>query len=291
MENLRLNVALLRKRVPNLTTAAKSVGLRPATVSNLSTGKIPVGRAEVRTLVALAELAGCTLDELIIRGERIEMIETGIKTLDLFAPIAKGGTVGLVARPGMGQLVVLAEMLYRLKREGFITMLIKPKGEHPEINDVTEEVDFITDSIGKTFQIMLASGLDKEYVLTADRSYIISGEMYSLQEMLEEKGINNVTTFLVDLKGEAVDENLPYGPLDTLWQFDADLAARHKYPAVNPIYSTSSILEGSYLDPIHHSIQQRAQKIASQIPRIKVRSQCPWYRETAGSGASDIFSG
>lgn len=29
------------------------------------------------------------------------MIETGIKTLDLFAPIAKGGTVGLVARPGI----------------------------------------------------------------------------------------------------------------------------------------------------------------------------------------------
>lgn len=269
MENLRLNVALLRKRVPNLTTAAKSVGLRPATVSNLSTGKIPVGRAEVRTLVALAELAGCTLDELIIRGERIEMIETGIKTLDLFAPIAKGGTVGLVARPGMGQLVVLAEMLYRLKREGFITMLIKPKGEHPEINDVTEEVDFITDSIEKTFQIMLASGLDKEYVLTADRSYIISGEIYSLQEMLEEKGINNVTTFLVDLKGEAVDENLPYGPLDTLWQFDADLAARHKYPAVNPIYSTSSILEGSYLDPIHHSIQQRAQKLLRRYRELR----------------------
>lgn len=68
MGNIRLNAALLRKRVPNLTTAAKSVGLRPASVSNLSTGKISLGRAEVRTLVALAELAGCTLDELILNG-------------------------------------------------------------------------------------------------------------------------------------------------------------------------------------------------------------------------------
>ncbi|MEH7443764.1 hypothetical protein V7201_15735 [Bacillus sp. JJ1122] len=269
MENIRLNVALLRKRVPNLTTAAKSVGLRPATVSNLSTGKIPVGRAEVRTIVALAELAGCTLDELILRGESAEMIETGIKTLDLFAPISKGGTVGLVARPGMGQLVVLAEMLYRLKREGYITILIKPKGEHPEINDVTNDVDFVTDSIDETYQTMISSGTNKDFILTADRSFILSGDMYSLQNRLDEKGISNITTFLVDLKGEAVDEDLPYGPLDTLWHFDADLAVRHKYPAVNPIYSTSSILEGSYLDPIHHSIQQRAQKLLRRYRELR----------------------
>jgi F-type H+/Na+-transporting ATPase subunit beta len=269
MENIRLNVALLRKKVPNLTTAAKSVGLRPATVSNLSTGKIPVGRAEVRTIVALAELAGCSLDELILRGESVEMIETGIKTLDLFAPIAKGGTVGLVARPGMGQLVVLAEMLYRLKREGYVTILIKPKGEHPELNDVLDDVDYVTNNIEETYKIMLKEGAEKEYALTADRSYVITGEMFTLQEYFDDKGISKVTTFLIDLKGEAVDEDLPYGPLDTLWHFDADLAARHKYPAINPIYSTSSILEGSYLDPVHHGIQQRAQKLLRRYRELR----------------------
>ena len=66
------------------------MGLRPATVSNLCTGKIPVGRAEVRTIAVLASLAKCSLDELILRGESVEMIETGIKPLDLFAPLAKG---------------------------------------------------------------------------------------------------------------------------------------------------------------------------------------------------------
>lgn len=269
MENLRLNIALLRKRVPNLTSAARSVGLRPATVSNLSTGKIPVGRAEVRTIVALAELAGCTLDELILRGESVEMIETGIKTLDLFAPIAKGGTVGLVARPGMGQLVVLAEILYRLKKEGYVTILINPKGDHPELKDVLDDVDFVTNSIEETYQAMKSAGADKDFVLTADRSYVLSGEMFALQEMLDDKGVSKVTTLLLDLKGEAVDEDLPYGPLDTLWQFDADLAARHKFPAVNPIYSTSSILEGSYLDPVHHSIQQRAQKLLRRYRELR----------------------
>src|SRR5438477_370269 len=84
---LQLNVPLLRRRVPNLSGAARSVGLRPATVSDLCTGKIPIGRAEIRTLVGLASLAGCSLDELVLRSGRTGMLETGIKPVDLLAPL------------------------------------------------------------------------------------------------------------------------------------------------------------------------------------------------------------
>ncbi|MEW8972374.1 MAG: hypothetical protein AB2411_17240, partial [Mesobacillus sp.] len=168
-----------------------------------------------------------------------------------------------------GQLVVLAEMLHRLKREGYVTILIKPKGDHPELEDVLQDIDFVTNNIEETEKIIQREVIGKDYVLTADRSYVISGEMFTLQESFDAKGAGRVTTFLIDLKGEAVDEDLPYGPLDTLWQFDADLAARHKYPAINPIYSTSSILEGSYLDPIHHSIQQRAQKLLRRYRELR----------------------
>lgn len=269
MENLRLNVALLRKRVPNLTSAARSVGLRPATVSNLCTGKIPVGRSEVRTLVALASLAQCTLDELILRGETVEMIETKIKTLDLFAPIVKGGTVGLVARPGMGQLVVLAELFYRLKRDGYKTIFLMPEENHPELNDLTGEVDIVVDSIDKAYEEMKAVGRKKDIIFTADRSHVLTGEIYELQQRVEETDVKSVTTFLLDLKGASVDEDLPYGPLETLWQFDADLAARHKFPAINPIYSTSSVLEGAHLDQPHLTIQQRAQKLLRRYRELR----------------------
>ncbi|WP_367579278.1 hypothetical protein [Shouchella patagoniensis] len=97
MESIRLNVPLLRKRVPNLTKAAKSVGLRPATVSNLCTGKIPIARAEVKTLVLLASLAKCSIDELILYKNDVEMIQTGIKAIDFFALLFKNQTVGLLA--------------------------------------------------------------------------------------------------------------------------------------------------------------------------------------------------
>jgi F-type H+/Na+-transporting ATPase subunit beta len=269
LEDISLNVSLLRRRVPNLTSAARSVGLRPATVSNLCTGKIPVGRAEVRTLVALASLAQCSLDELIVRGETVEMIETKIKTLDLFAPIVKGGTIGLVARPGMGQLVVLAELFYRLKKDGYATILLKPEKNYPELNDITDEAEFVTDTIEKAYEKMKEIGTTKEVIFVADRSHVLTGELYDLQERLHDANIKPVTTFLLDLQGASVDEDLPYGPLETLWQFDIDLAARHKWPAVNPIHSTSSILEGAHLDQNHLSIQQRAQKLLRRYRELR----------------------
>lgn len=269
MENIKLNVSLLRRRVPNLTTACKSVGLRPATVSNLCTGKIPVGRSEVRTLIALAELAECSLDELIIRGEKVEMIETNIKTLDLFAPLAKGGTIGLVARHGMGQLVLLSELFLRLKKEKFITMLLMPKGDYPELNDVVINSDIIVYSIDEAYEKIAEKGKIGEIAFAADRSHVLTGDLFDLQEKLHAIAISSVTTFLVDLKGESVDEDLPYGPLETIWQFDADLSARHKYPAVNPIYSTSSVLEGAYLDQNHLNIQQRAQKLLRRYRELR----------------------
>lgn len=269
MENIRLNVALLRRRVPNLTSAARSVGLRPATVSNLCTGKIAVERAEVKTLVALATLAECSLDDLIIRGEHGEMIETGIKTLDLFAPLTKGGTTGLIARPGMGQMVVFTEIFARMKDEDTITVLLMPKGEHPEVQDTLEFTDVVCHTIDEAYEEMARVGKTKNILFAADRSHVITGEITQLQERLQDIGIDSVTTFLMDLKGEAVDEELPYGPLETLWQFDADLTARHLFPAVNPLYSTSSVLEGAYLDKTHQTVQQRAQKLLRRYRELR----------------------
>ncbi|MGP4059350.1 ATP synthase beta subunit C-terminal domain-containing protein [Halobacillus sp. H74] len=267
MESIHLNVALLRRRVPNLTKSARTVGLRPATVSNLCNGKISLGRTEVRTLVALASLAECSLDELIIRGERFEMIETGIKVIDLFAPLAKGGTAGLVARPGMGQLVVLAEIFHRLNKRKFKIAFLQPEGDHPEISDITELVDFNCLSISEVEEKVIHIGKNTDVIFVADRSHVIDGTIYRLQEKWAD--LPSVTTFLVDLKGEAIDKDLPYGPLETLWQFDMELSAHHLYPAIHPLHSTSTVLEGANLEQNHFYTQQKAQKLLRRYRELK----------------------
>ncbi|WNQ11411.1 hypothetical protein MJA45_28075 [Paenibacillus aurantius] len=268
-EELQLNVPLLRRRVPNLTTAAREAGLRAATVSNLCTGKIPVGRAEVRTLVALASLAGCSLDELIIRGSGLRMIETGIKALDLLAPIARGGTVGFVARPNMGQLVLLAELMLRMKKRGFATVFWDPVRDTPGIEHVQAQSDFRHSAPEELFQCLADLREEKDILLGVDRSKVLSGELLALREKLKENGARPITIALVDTKCEAADEEGAYGPLDTLWRFDADLISRSIYPAVDPIASTSTLLEGAFLDAVHLAAQQRAKKLLRRYREMR----------------------
>ncbi|WP_274365283.1 hypothetical protein [Paenibacillus thermotolerans] len=269
-EDLQLNVSLLRRRVPNLTAAARAAGLRAATVSNLCTGKIPVGRAEVRTLAILATLANCSLDELIIRGSGVKMIETGIKVLDLFAPVVRGGSVGLVARHGMGQLVMLAELFHRLKKRGFASILWKP--EDPDVKgmeDVLPQADSICDSLDEAYRQIVSHKQERDVILGADRSVVISGELMTLREKLREAGLRQPTVVLVDTRFEAPDEEVPYGPLDTLLRFDVDLASRGLFPAVDPVASASTVLEGAQLEAAHLMIQQRARKMLRRYRELR----------------------
>ncbi len=267
-DDLRLNVSLLKRRVPNLTVAAKSAGLRPATVSNLCTGKIPIGRAEVKTLVALATLADCTLDELLIRGVGTEMIETGIKIVDLLAPIVRGGTIGLVARPGMGQLVLMAELFYRMQKLNYTTLFLKGSDETVGIDDVIAHSNFHTSSL-EELVAKLDSYTDEEIILGVDRKKVLSGDFFDFSLQLQQTTSLPITFIVVDTLGNAVDENSPYGPLETLLRFDMDLITRRIYPALDPILSTSTIIEGGHIDSPHVTNQQRARKLLRRYRELR----------------------
>lgn len=261
MEELHLNVKLLRARVPNLTVAARAAGLRAATVSNLTTGKIPISRAEVRTLAQLAELAGCTMDELVLRGPSHGMIETGVKTIDLFSPIVRGGIAGLVSRPGVGQLATVSELLLRLRRSGCHTVFRREGGSSAALDEIGALADEVCDSADQLPDAIRASAGNRHLVLAAGRASVESGELLRLQEQVVREGMPAFTVLLFDASGEAADEQLPFGPLDTYMRFDLELALRSCYPPVDPVVSTSVILEGAELEPLHLSIQQRARKL------------------------------
>ena len=261
-DEMLLNVPLLRRRVPNLTVAARSVGLRPATVSDLCTGKIPIGRAEVRTLVALASLAGCTLDELVVHGAGIGQIETGIKVLDFFAPLVRGGTVGLVARQGQGQMVALTELMHRLRRLHFAVVLWTPGDAFDGMDpDMALQADVVGKTRDEVRQHIKALREERDVFVVTERETVMTGELTALREQLREPGARPVTFALVDARGETPDEDTPFGPLETLWRFDMDLMARKILPAIDPVTSTSTLLEGAQLEASHLAVQQRARKL------------------------------
>lgn len=269
MDDLQLNVPLLRRRVPNLTVAARQVGLRSATVSDLCNGKIPLGRAEVRTLVALADLAECTLDDLVIRGTQAQIVETGIKVLDLFAPLVSGGSVGLVARQGVGQMVVLSELIRRLRQRGIATVVwLAPEADKHMRDEVATEAEAAGSTLDEVSRLVTTFGADRDVLVAADRAALLSGELDALRERLAEPGLHPVTFVLVDASGDSPDEDVPYGPLETLWRFDVDLMARGIFPAVNPVASASTLLEGAQLDSAHLAVQQRARKLLRRYQEL-----------------------
>jgi F-type H+-transporting ATPase subunit beta len=270
-DDLLLNVPLLRRRVPNLTVAARSVGLRAATVSDLCTGKIPVARAEVRTVVALASLAGCSLDELILRGGVAGLIETGIKVIDLFGPLVRGGTAGCIARPGVGQMAVVAEVLRRLRVQRiFSTIVWLPRPPTPSPDDLLPEADATAATLDEVSELVMAARDDRDVVVAADREYVTSGELFQLREQLREPGSRPITYLLFDSLGETPDvEGAPYGPLETVWRFDLDLAIRGLWPAVDPLQSTSVLLEGSQLEATHLTLATRARALLRRYQELR----------------------
>jgi transcriptional regulator with XRE-family HTH domain len=67
-----LNTRLLRARIPNIAEGARSVGMRPATLSDLCNGKTNVEHMEVGTLLKVAKLTGVRIDELLISEANVE---------------------------------------------------------------------------------------------------------------------------------------------------------------------------------------------------------------------------
>lgn len=123
---VRLNTALLRARVPNIRRAAASVGLRSATISDLLTGRKSIERAEVRTLVALAELARCAPDDLLVREPASR--ET------FAASIARWAIAGRADSASLGEPHVTDPLS---EAEGLVLLKLLPRAEVSEAGNVT----------------------------------------------------------------------------------------------------------------------------------------------------------
>ncbi len=97
-------------------------------VATGSSIKVPVGEA---TLGRLINVVGETIDEgeaidkskteywpihrpapgFVEQGTSAEMLETGIKVVDLIAPYSKGGKIGLFGGAGVGKTVIIQELI------------------------------------------------------------------------------------------------------------------------------------------------------------------------------------
>ena len=134
--------------------------------------KVPVGEA---TLGRVFNLLGEPIDqkgpvtaeawrsihhdppEFVELNPKTEMMETGIKVIDLLCPFVRGGKIGLFGGAGVGKTVIIQEMIARVAREFGGYSVFAGVGERTrEGNDLwldMQEAEY-TDENGQTARVI-----------------------------------------------------------------------------------------------------------------------------------------
>jgi F-type H+-transporting ATPase subunit beta len=297
--------------------------------------QVPVGE---QTLGRMFNVIGDTIDkgESVEGGEKwpihrkpptfedqspvVEILETGIKVIDLLAPYAKGGKIGLFGGAGVGKTVLIQELIRNVATEHGGYSIFTGVGERSrEGNDLWHEM---TDSgvIKKTALVfgqmneppgarmrVAQTGLtmaeyfrDKEnqdvllfidnifrYVQAGSEVSALLGRMPSavgyqptlanevgeLQERITSTKNGSITS--VQAVYVPADDLTDPAPANTFAHLDATTVLSRKiveqgiYPAVDPLESTSRILEPSIVGEEHYTVARRVQELLQKYKELQ----------------------
>ena len=250
----------------------------------------------------------------------VEILETGIKVIDLLAPYAKGGKIGLFGGAGVGKTVLIQELIQNIATEHGGYSIFTGVGERSrEGNDLWTEM---TESgvIKKTALVfgqmneppgarmrVAETGLtmaeyfrDKEnqdVLLFIDNIFrfvqagsevsallgrmpsavgyqpTLANEMGALQERIASTKNGSVTS--VQAVYVPADDLTDPAPATTFAHLDATTVLSRKiveqgiYPAVDPLESTSRILEADVVGEEHYETARKVQEILQKYKELQ----------------------
>ena len=242
----------------------------------------------------------------------VEVLETGIKVIDLLAPYAKGGKIGLFGGAGVGKTVLIQELIRNIATEHGGYSIFTGVGERSrEGNDLWTEMgeSGVLEKTTLVFGQMneppgarmrvAETGLtqaeyfrDKEHqdvLLFIDNIFrftqagseisallgrmpsavgyqpTLANEMGALQERIASTKDGSVTS--VQAVYVPADDLTDPAPATTFAHLDATTVLSRKiveqgiYPAVDPLESSSRILEADVVGEEHYEIARKVQEI------------------------------
>lgn len=239
---------------------------------------------------------------------KTEILETGIKVIDLLTPYVKGGKIGLFGGAGVGKTVLIQEMITRIAREFSGTSVFAGVGERTrEGTDLfleMEEMGVLQDTAlvfgqmdeppGVRMRVALSGLTMAEYfrdvqnqdvLLFIDNIFrfsqagqevstllgrmpsavgyqpTLADEMGVLQERITSTKGRSITSLqAVYVPADDYTDPAPattFAHLDATTELDRSIASKGIYPAVNPLTSTSRILEPAIVGEKHYEVAQR----------------------------------
>ncbi len=249
-----------------------------------------------------------------------EILETGIKVIDLLEPYPKGGKIGLFGGAGVGKTVLIQELIHNVAMEHGGYSIFTGVGERSrEGNDLWREMKEsgvsdktalvfgqMNESPGVRMRVAL-SGLTmaeyfreeehKDVLLFIDNIFrfvqagsevstllgrmpsavgyqpTLAGEMGALQERITSTKSGSVTS--VQAVYVPADDLTDPAPATTFAHLDATTVLSRKiseqgiYPAVDPLESTSRILEPDIVGQEHYDIARKVQEILQKYNELQ----------------------
>ena len=250
----------------------------------------------------------------------VEILETGIKVIDLLEPYAKGGKIGLFGGAGVGKTVLIQELIHNVAMEHGGYSIFTGVGERSrEGNDLWKEMKEagVMDKTAMVFgQMNEAPGVrmrvglsgltmaeyfrdqqNKDVLLFIDNIFrfvqagsevstllgrmpsavgyqpTLASEMGALQERITSTKAGSITS--VQAVYVPADDLTDPAPATTFAHLDATTVLSRKiaemglYPAVDPLDSTSRILEADIVGEEHYEVARKVQEILQKYAELQ----------------------
>lgn len=305
----------------------------------IDTGKpiqVPVGRSTLgRIFNVLGETVddGEKLDTDVLResihkdapsfeqqGTDSEILETGIKVVDLLAPYLKGGKIGLFGGAGVGKTVLIQELINNIaKRHGGLSVFAgvgeRTREGRDLYNEMTESgvidktalvygqmneppgarlrvgltaltmAEYFRDKEGQNVLLFIdnifrftQAGSEVSALLGRMPSAVgyqpnLATEMGALQERITSTSTGSITSVqAVYVPADDLTDPAPattFAHLDATTVLSRQIASLGIYPAVDPLDSTSRILEPEIVGNEHYKIARETQKVLQRYKELQ----------------------
>ncbi|MBN2854148.1 F0F1 ATP synthase subunit beta [Patescibacteria group bacterium] len=254
------------------------------------------------------------------QSTKTEILETGIKVIDLICPIAKGGKVGLFGGAGVGKTVVIQEFInniakahggysvfagvgertregndlyHEMKDAGVLDKVAmvfgqmnEPPGARARValtglsiaeyfrDEKNQDVLFFVDNIFRFTQ----AGSEVSTLLGRMPSAVgyqptLATEMGELQERITSTKKGSITSIqAVYVPADDLTDPAPattFGHLDSTVVLSRPLSELGIYPAVDPLESSSTILDPKIVGAEHYEVARGVQKILQRYKELQ----------------------
>jgi F-type H+-transporting ATPase subunit beta len=253
------------------------------------------------------------------QNTKTEIFETGIKVIDLIAPITKGGKVGLFGGAGVGKTVLITELIRNIASEHSGLSVFAGVGERTrEGNDLYNEMKDsgvlektalvfgqMNEPPGARMRVALSGLAQAEYFRDEGKDVLLfidnifrftqagsevstllgrmpsavgyqptlAEEMGNLQERITSTKKGSITSVqAVYVPADDLTDPAPattFAHLDSTIVLERSLAELGIYPAVDPLASTSAILDPNVVGEEHYFVAREVQRLLQRYKDLQ----------------------